>query len=544
MYKLLFLLSLFSAFCNSENYKKIEGDNWSRYVVLYKKGYDNLNTYGEVDEIEYEKKLKVIKKIIGMEIVESKIDLTLYNFQSDKIEIVEKVVKAKLNYSTSSSSLDRLDERSFINTDADYSPLSNGGGVNVYVVDSGIRGTHSYFNGRVTDVWDFFNDDAIAEDCNGHGTAVAGIIAGQYTGVAVASNIFSLKVGGCDREFDSSNLTEALFWLDKNAKKPAVVNLSVGGVGKSSADKILIDRIISRGIVVVAAAGNETSDACDFTPANINGVLTVGSVDSFNRISYFSNYGKCVDIFAPGEDVYTTNKAGDFDVSRASSGTSFSAPFVSGAAALYLSRKPDLLPSEVVDLIVSSSTKNIIANSKGSPNRFLFLGSYETFYDLKRGNEYSANNTYPIKDTVVNANQVCKEEGYGGKVTNTFQCVEDETSYVTYSSSIGWHAQETGSSDGCYKMLQDVECSSMKKFNNPTRWNEVNHNAAHKIWMTDASGHQFCQENGYKIMADYLIGCGEDETSFVKFSSDLGWYVKESGTTNQCYSIFESITCE
>lgn len=304
--------------------------------------------------------------------------------------------------------LERVDQRS-LPLSGGYAPILDGSGVDVYVVDGGIRSAHSAFSGRAVTTdggFDAIRDPAsmyYAEDCwyqidesiepqelqdwAGHGTHVAGTVGGSTFGVAPGvRRLISVRVIDCDDWFWLSDLIDGIDWITANDDPytPAVANLSLGSGPNmvdslwESAEAAIAASIQSTGIVYVAAAGNEGDDACDISPARMSQVITVGATDSTDTRASFSNYGTCVDLFAPGLHIVSAAAHQNPDTtcitcSTISSGTSMAAPHVSGIAAHVLQRYGSQPPSAVRDTIIAWSTSGVVVNpGTGSPNRLAF----------------------------------------------------------------------------------------------------------------------------------------------------------------------------
>ena len=266
--------------------------------------------------------------------------------------------------------LDRTDQRA-LPLDSTFSYTSTGAGVNVYVIDSGIRTTHNEFGGRASVGTDFVGDGQNGQDCNGHGTHVAGTIAGSTYGVAKGAKVISVRIFGCTGGSPSSRTVAAIDWVTANAQKPAVVNMSLGG----SLNTVTNDAVaasIASGIVYTVSAGNESIDACTKSPASAPGAITVASSTRTDARSSFSNWGSCVDLFAPGSDItsawWNTDAA-----TNVISGTSMAAPHVAGVAAVYMETNPTATPSAVAQAILNAGTTGVIGDVAGSPNILLHL---------------------------------------------------------------------------------------------------------------------------------------------------------------------------
>lgn len=221
--------------------------------------------------------------------------------------------------------------------DNTYNYISDGAGIRIYIVDTGVDATHREFGSRVVDGYDAFGENLEQTDCDGHGTHVAGIAAGGYYGVAKAATIVPVRVMDCNGVGNTTTLTAGVNWILANHSSGfvGVVNMSIGG-SKDQAVNDAVSKLISAGMIVVAAAGNSNSDACNFSPASAPGVIAVGATDQSDVKTSFSNWGECVDISAPGDKINSANAA-DHNVSLRMSGTSQASPFVAGAIATYLS---------------------------------------------------------------------------------------------------------------------------------------------------------------------------------------------------------------
>ncbi|MDQ3404828.1 MAG: S8 family peptidase [Actinomycetota bacterium] len=276
--------------------------------------------------------------------------------------------------------LDRIDQRDLPVNNKYVYPSSAGAGVTAYIVDTGINATHSEFSGRVKPGKDFHDNDNDPTDCNGHGTHVAGTIGGSTYGVAKKVNLVSMRVLGCDSRGQLDNAVKALDFITSSGAKPAVANLSLGG-GKYQAMNDGVERAVRNGLTVVVAAGNNGGDACQTSPASAPSAITVAASDSADRRSIWngqsvsSNWGGCVDIFAPGSGIksayYDSNTS-----TRDMNGTSMASPHVAGAAALYLgvSGNGGKTPAEVTKALIDNSTPNKISDVMGSPNKLLHTG--------------------------------------------------------------------------------------------------------------------------------------------------------------------------
>ncbi|MFD8207115.1 S8 family peptidase [Streptomyces sp. NPDC059695] len=264
--------------------------------------------------------------------------------------------------------LDRIDQRA-LPLDNDFSAFGSGQGVTAYIIDTGIAFGHPEFGGRARPGFDAIGDGRNGADCNGHGTHVAGTVGGTTFGVARKVNLVSVRVLGCDSRGPWSGIIAGFDWVARNAQQPAVVNASLGG-DRVQAVNDAATALSDRGVLPVIAAGNSNIDACRVSPASASRVLTVGATNRFDEETDFSNWGECLDLYAPGKDIVSARLGGG---SVALDGTSMAAPHVAGVAALYKAEHPNALPAEVFTFLTDKSTKDVVQNLSGNgPNRLLF----------------------------------------------------------------------------------------------------------------------------------------------------------------------------
>ncbi|TJY62895.1 S8 family peptidase [Sinimarinibacterium sp. CAU 1509] len=309
--------------------------------------------------------------------------------------------------------LDRVDQRALpLNGSYSY-PTNAGQGVNVYVVDTGLNASHTEFAGRIGNGRNFApNDDGTlgqaltdfglnpaqlgvplnvgaldlgsglfegptdpndTTDCNGHGTHVSGTTAGTTYGVAKKAKIHSVRVLGCSGSGSNAGVIAGVDWVAANAQLPAVANMSLGG-GDSAALDMAVQNAIDAGVTFVVAAGNSNADACSGSPNKLPAAITVGAATKADsRDTGYSNYGSCVDLFAPGTDI-TSSWIGSSSATNTISGTSMASPHVAGAAALVLSAHPSATPADVVDTLLGDATLGVLSNvGSGSPNTLLYV---------------------------------------------------------------------------------------------------------------------------------------------------------------------------
>ncbi|WP_250214713.1 S8 family peptidase [Acrocarpospora catenulata] len=265
--------------------------------------------------------------------------------------------------------LDRIDQRA-LPLDNRYSYAGNGAGVTAYIIDTGILTTHQDFGGRAVSGRDFVDNDADATDCNGHGTHVAGTVGGTTYGVAKGVKLVGVRVLDCAGRGSNSSVIAGIDWVTQNAAKPAVANMSLGGSASTALDTAVTNSINS-GVVYGLAAGNSNANACNTSPSRVPAGITVGATTRTDARATYSNYGTCLDIFAPGTDITSAWYTGP-TAKNTISGTSMATPHVVGAAALLLAATPTATPQQIRDTLVNAGIKNAITSpGTGSPNILL-----------------------------------------------------------------------------------------------------------------------------------------------------------------------------
>jgi len=270
--------------------------------------------------------------------------------------------------------IDRIDQRA-LPLSGSFTYTASGSGVTAYIIDTGIRFAHSEFGGRATSGFDAV-DGGSADDCNGHGTHVAGTVGGATYGVAKSVALVAVRVLDCGGSGSWSGVIAGMDWVTANRQLPAVANMSLGGGANTSVDDA-VRRMIAAGVATGIAAGNgnqggRAQDACKYSPARVAEAMTIGATDKTDTKTSWSNYGTCVDWFAPGLSItsswYTSNTA-----TNTISGTSMATPHTVGAAALYLSTNPTASPQQVRDALFANTTKSIVKNANTANNHLLFV---------------------------------------------------------------------------------------------------------------------------------------------------------------------------
>jgi subtilisin family serine protease len=266
--------------------------------------------------------------------------------------------------------LDRIDQKN-LPLSKSYTYGTTASNVTAYIIDTGILTTHAEFGGRARSGTDIIDGDTNATDCHGHGTHVAGTVGGSTYGVAKGVKLVAVRVLDCTGAGSTAGVIAGVDWVTANAVKPAVANMSVGG-GASAALDSAIAKSVGSGVTYAVAAGNNNADACGFSPSREPTAITVGATTETDARASFSDFGTCVDIFAPGTDI-TSSWFSSTTATNTISGTSMATPHVTGAAALYLAGNPAATPAQVTSALTGAATTGVVTGAgTGSPNRLLF----------------------------------------------------------------------------------------------------------------------------------------------------------------------------
>ena len=264
--------------------------------------------------------------------------------------------------------IDRIDQRN-LPLSSTYTYTTSGSGVRVYIIDTGIRTSHTQFSGRASNVYDAFGGSG--NDCHGHGTHVAGTVGGTTYGVAKNALLRGVRVLNCNGSGSTSGIIAGMDWVRTNHIKPAVANMSLGG-GFSSSLNTAANNLSNAGVFVAVAAGNSNANACNFSPASASAVTSVMSSTSSDSKSSFSNFGSCAHLYAPGSSI-TSAWSTSNSATNTISGTSMASPHVAGVAALYKSSFGDASSSTIRTWLINNSTTGVISgNPSGTANRLLF----------------------------------------------------------------------------------------------------------------------------------------------------------------------------
>ena len=285
---------------------------------------------------------------------------------------VARIVATDATQTGATWGLDRIDQAN-LPLNSTYTYPNTGGGVHAYIIDTGVLITHTQFTGRIGTGFSAVGSSTSYVDCNGHGTHVAGTVGGTTYGVAKQVTIHPVRVLDCNGSGSNSGVIAGVNWVTANRQLPAVANMSLGG-GASSALDTAVANSIAAGITYAIAAGNDSQNACNYSPARTAAALTVGATTNTDARASYSNYGACLDIFAPGSSITSAWYTGS-SATAVLSGTSMATPHVAGAAALYLAANPSASPAQVAQALTGGATGGKVTSpGTGSPNLLLYVG--------------------------------------------------------------------------------------------------------------------------------------------------------------------------
>jgi PKD repeat protein len=284
----------------------------------------------------------------------------------------DQVMTISVTQNNATWGIDRIDQRD-LPLSGTYTYEATGSGVRSYIIDTGIRNSHQDFGGRASSGFTAINDGRGTDDCNGHGTHVAGTVGGTVYGVAKQTALIAVRVLNCQGSGTTSGVIAGVDWVTANHIKPAVANMSLGGGASSTLDNAVANSIAA-GVTYAVAAGNSNANACNYSPARVASAITVGATTSSDARASYSNFGSCLDIFAPGSSITSAWRTSN-TATNTISGTSMASPHVAGVAALVLQGTPGASPASVTSAITSNATTGKVTSAgSGSANRLLFMG--------------------------------------------------------------------------------------------------------------------------------------------------------------------------
>jgi subtilisin family serine protease len=360
---------------------RTDGGSWSTYIVTLRASAGDSHTLAAQAAARFGGNIEHVYSRVLSGFAIRMPDALAERLASDSRVLAiepDSVVTADTTQTGATWGIDRIDQRSRP-LSGTYTYSSNGSGVTAYIIDTGIRFSHSQFGGRAVKGFDAVTNGGTAADCNGHGTHVAGTVGGSTYGVAKGVRLVAVRVLDCNGSGTTSGVIAGIDWVTSNhqAGQPAVANMSLGG-GPSTALDNAVRSSIADGVSYAVAAGNgdilgRQANACNYSPARVSQAMTIGATDGNDRKASWSNYGTCVDWFAPGVSItsswYTSDTA-----TNTISGTSMATPHTAGVAALYLSAgHQSATPQQVRDALAANATSGVVTSAgSGSPNLLLF----------------------------------------------------------------------------------------------------------------------------------------------------------------------------
>ena len=342
------------------------------YIVVFKETVSDPEALAVALTEKHKGKLnhayKAALKGMAVDLTDAEVEALRLDSNVEYVE-ADQVYTVNTTQSGATWGLDRIDQRSRP-LSGTYTYTRTGSGVRAYIIDTGIYTSHSNFGGRASNVYDAFGGNG--QDCNGHGTHVAGTVGSATYGVAKAAYLRGVRVLGCSGSGSTSGIIAGIDWVRINHIKPAVANMSLGG-GYSSSLNTASTNLHNAGVFLAVAAGNENQNACNVSPASAANVFTTASSTSSDAKSSFSNWGSCVEAYAPGSSITSTWHNGG---TNTISGTSMASPHVAGVAALYKHAYGDASSSTIRTWIINNATANVITgNPTGTPNLLLYKAS-------------------------------------------------------------------------------------------------------------------------------------------------------------------------
>ena len=453
--KSIYLLSLLALLiaCSPEDLKKtqsniVESEN---YIVVYKPtmAMSSLSASSYSASAVVSAKSESISKKYGAKVVKNfsrVISASVMKLSADQVQslrgdpdvaYIEKDAVVSINAIQEDPvwGLDRIDQQSRA-LDDQYVYPSGGAEVHAYIIDTGIRISHSEFEGRASHGYDAIDGDFDASDCNGHGTHVAGTVGGKTFGVSKSVKLVGVRVLGCSGGGTISGVIEGVEWVTNNHIKPAVANMSLGG-GVSAALDDAIKASIAAGVSYVVAAGNSDKDACSSSPARVSEAITVGATNDDDRRASFSNYGSCVQIFAPGKQIKSASYKGDSKTDTLN-GTSMASPHVAGVVALVLAQAPQASPEEVSQAIISNAVDGAISSvGSQSPNKLLNM-EFVAVDDGSDGDDSGGDDSTPSGPQEIRV----------GQIVTGIAVAKDEERHFVFNADAGFENVKVSLSGG------------------------------------------------------------------------------------------------